>query len=187
MVSNRIFSGLGFPMLFEESIRSILGDRALQIADQAEDQGCRKHWYRKVLRKTVRMMKNIESNTTHERALAHWSELALDSLNHRRFNEVAFTNCILGVMGAMLGFVGLKGYCITTPVYFQTKNQRFADSLIAYGVDTSYWDELNSSESIRKRLIGQLKDEGKTYYEIALVMNITEYKVKKYVKETGNE
>ena len=33
--------------------------------------------------------------------------------------------------------------------------------------------------SIRRKLIGQLKSEGKTYFEISQVLNLSEYQVKK--------
>ena len=187
MNGHRIFPGTGYPMLFEESIRSILGNRASHVAEGAFDESWRKRWYRKGIRKILKKVQEIESTTPHKRALVLWSELAHDSLRQRSFHEPAFTNCLLGLVGALLGFIGLRGYSTVTPGYYQTNAQNFAETIHEYGSDVEYWYRLRSSDSTRKRIVGQLKDEGKTYFEISLIMNLSEYKVQKLVRELNAE
>ena len=187
MNGHRIFPGTGYPMLFEEAIRSILGNKASHIAEGAYSESWRKRWYRKGIRKILTKVQAIESTIPHERALVLWSELAHDSLKQRSFYEPAFTHCLLGLVGALLGFIGMRGYTTVTPSYYQTQTQNFAETIHEYGSDVEYWYRLRSSEYTRRRIVGELRDEGKTYFEISLIMNISEYKVQKLVRELNAE
>lgn len=171
----------GLEMLFETTIRSFLGDRAFHIAGQAHTEKLRRMWYRKVLKKVVREMQEVDSRTLHKEELVKWSEMALASLNERRLDEVRFTLCLLRLVGSLLGFVGLKPYRIATLAYFQTQSQELTEQIVRRDGDVE--DYHQSTLSIRRNLIGQLKDEGRTYFEIALVLNTSEYHVKKLWKQ----
>lgn len=170
----------GIEMLFEETIRSFLGDRANHIASQAHSERSRKEWYRKVIKKIIRKIQQVESNTTHEERLAHWSERSLLALKHP-YNEVEFTLCILRILNVLLGFDGtVKTRSIATLAYFQTPSHLFTEAILEGRNELQ--DNYESTLSIRRELIGQLKDEGKTYFEISLILNMSEYEVRKLWK-----
>ena len=163
-----------YDMFFEDTMCSFLGDKASHIASQAHREKNRKEWYRKALKKVIKKIQRIESTTKHQEQLAYWSEKSLRALKQRPYNEGIFTLCILRLVGVLLGLVGPRPHCIATPAYFQTQSQHFTEVIIEGGDDMQ-----DNSVSIRKRLIRQLKDEGKTDFEISLVLNTSEYAVKK--------
>ena len=172
-----------YEMLFEHTIRSFLGDKAYHIAGQVHSDKSRKDWYRKSLIQVIKKIQNIESSTKHKEQLSYWSERALNELKGGSFNEVCFTLCLLRLIAVLLGLVGVKPYNIASLAYFQTPSQHYTEVIIEGGdVMQDYYDK-KSTLSIRKRLIEQLKSEGNTYFEISLVLNISEYEVKKLYKE----
>ncbi|WGO96679.1 hypothetical protein QFX18_11540 [Saccharophagus degradans] len=172
-----------YEMLFEHTIRSFLGDKAFGIAGQIHSQKSRNTWYKKSLVKVVKRIQNIESSTTHKEQLSYWSERALNELKGKSFNEVSFTLCLLRLIAVLLGLAGVRPYNIATPAYFQTPSQHYTEVIIEGGdVMQDYYDK-KSTLSVRKRLIKQLKSEGSTYFEISLILNISEYEVKKLCKE----
>ena len=171
----------GLEMLFETTIRSFLGEKAFHIAGHVHSEKRRRTWYRKVLKKVVREAHAVDSSTLHQEAIVSSSERALASLNDRTLNEVRLTLYLLRLVGALLGFVQIKPYRIATLAYFQTPSQEFTEQILRG--DGAVDDHHESALSIRRRIVGQLKDEGRTYFEISLVLNCSEYHVKKLWKE----
>lgn len=173
-----------FEMLFEITIRLFLGDKAFHIADQAHSATERKHWYRKVLKSIIQDIQLIDTNTRQKKQLASSSEAALRILNERKFNEATFTLYLFRLIAALLGLTGVRPYRIVTLAYFQTPDQNLTEHIVEgrQAHRETYIDEKNSV-SIRKRIVSQLKGEGLSDYQVSLVLNISEYQVKKLRKE----
>ena len=122
----------GIELLFEETIRSFLGDRAFHIAGQAHCKKSRKEWYKKVVKKIIRKIQSVESSTAHKERLAHWSERSLLALKHP-YNEIEFTLCLLRLMNILLGLDGrVEPRSIATLVYFQTPSHIFTEAILVY-------------------------------------------------------
>ena len=187
MKGEKIFAGIGCEMLFEQTIRLFLGDEAFHIAAHVRNDALRKKWYRKVLKKAIEKIQQIESTSTHEKALEQWSGRALEALSQRPYSETVFANCILGLVGTMLGYFGPRPSRIVTPAYFQTESQYLTEDRIEGGDGSRLWYEENNVFSIREKLVEKLKSENKTHFEISLILNISEYKVKKIIREIRSE
>ena len=172
----------GYEMLFETTIRSFLGEKAYHIAGQAHSEKNRRDWYKKTLKIIIKKVHKIETSTKHKEQLALWSENALKSLSARPYNETKFTIYLLRLINSLLGFKGLKPYNIATLAYFQTPAQHITE-VIADGGDVlqDYYDDKNTI-AMRKKIIKQLKEEGMSDYHIALVLNVSEYQIKKLRK-----
>lgn len=166
-------------MLFETTIRTFLGDKAYHIAGQVHNEKHRKEWYRKVLKKIIIKIQEIDTSTKHKEQLAYWSEQALKILGERNFNETEFTLHLLRLMGALLGFVGVRAANIATPMYYQTHSQYYTEVISRGGDVMQDYNDKISSVSVRKKLVRQLKDEGLSDFQISLVLNTSEYQVKK--------
>lgn len=174
---------IGFEMLFETTIRTILGEKACHIAGQVYTEKHRKEWFRKALKKIIEKIQQIDTSTKHKEQLAYWSEEALRILQDRDFSETKFSLYLLRLIGVLLGFVGVRGAVIATPMYFRTPSQYYTESIMGGGdVMQDYYDSKNSV-SVRKRLIKQLKKEGINDFQISLILNISEYQIKKLRKE----
>ena len=170
----------GIEMLFETTVRSFLGDRAYHIAGQAHCKKSRKEWYKKVVKKIIRKIQSVESSTAHKERLSHWSERSLLALKHP-YNEIEFTLCLLSLINILLGYHGgVQPHSIATLAYFQIPSHIFTEAILE-GRDELKDDYVNTL-STKRKMIGQLKEEGKTYFEISLVLNTSEYEVKKLWK-----
>jgi hypothetical protein len=169
-------------LLFELTIRSFLGDKADHIGNYVNESKDRKKWYVKVVNKIIKQVNEIETITSHKEQLMHWSENALESLKQKTYDETIFTIYLLRLISTLLGYKGFRPYRIATLAYFQTPSQYITD-IISKGGDPlqDYYDKQNAITE-KKRLIKQLKEEGMSDYKIGLVMNITEYEVKKIRK-----
>jgi len=163
-------------MLFERTMQSLFGDKAFHIAGQVHTESTRKKWYKKAIIKIIKDIQEIETNTRHKEILAHYSEGALNALAIKPFNEYVLTLNLLRLISAFLGYAGTRSYKVVSPAYFQTPAQQYTQ-LIMEGGDTDLTNENTISAKIR--LIKQLKEEGLSYFKISLILNISEYEVKK--------
>jgi hypothetical protein len=170
---------IGQEMLFETTIRAFLGQKAYHIASQAHSQKARVGSYRKVFKKIVKQVQTIDASAKHKEQLEYFSNQLYDLVKGRNFNEQIFSLYLLRFTGTLLGYLSLRGSCLATPTYFQTPSQYYTQ-LIFNGGDTmrDYYDE-HSATGVRIRLVAQLKDEGLNDFQISLVLNVTEYEVKK--------
>jgi hypothetical protein len=175
--------GSGYEMLFETTIRGFLGDKASHIAGQALSEQSRKKWFEKALRKVIQHVQEIDTSTKHKEELYCWSERAFDALRSKPYDESVFVLCMLRLIRSLLGFVGVRPYRIATPAFFQTPPQHYAEVIFEGGdVMQDYFDE-KSTLSVKKEIIEQLKVDGMSDFKISLVLNISEYQVKKLRKE----
>lgn len=109
-----------YEMLFETTIRVFLGDKAYQIAGQAHNDKHRREWYRKALKKIIKRIHEIETTTKHKKQLTYWSAQALKAINNKKFNESYFSLYLIRLVGALLGFVTVRGMILYNPIYHQT-------------------------------------------------------------------
>ena len=177
------YMSFNYEMLFEMTMQIFLGDKAYQIAGQASNDKYKKEWYKKALKKVILKVQKIETSTMHSKQLAHASEQALKCLENTNFTEAEFSLHLLRLTGVLIGIVPARGACIATPMYYQTHDQYFTEVIINGG-DTlqDYYDKKNSV-AIRRKIILQLKQEGLSDFDISLVLNTSEYQVKKLRKE----
>lgn len=167
-------------LYFEYTIRQCLGDKAYGIAGEAYSESSRRDWYRKIFKKIVKQVQQIETSTTHKERLSGASEKCLGILKHP-YDEMKFTLSLLRFIDVLLGHAGYlreRPCRIATPAYFQTENQNFTERLLIDDQSMPHGHEKNTA-ALRRKLISKLKDEGKTTFEISLVFGISEYQVKK--------
>ena len=174
---------VGYEMLFETTIRTFLGDKAYHIAGQVHNEKHRKEWYQKVLKKIIAKVQKIETTTKHAEQLAYFSEAALKCLASKEFREMEFTLYILRLAGVLLGMTSVRGSCTVTPMYYQTADQHFTEVVIKGNAALDDYYEKKNSVSVRRKIVEQLKGEGYSDFDISLVLNTSEYQVKKLRKE----
>lgn len=174
---------LNYGMQFELVMQTFLGDKAYHIADQAYDVESRKAWYKKALKKIILKVQKIETTTKHSEYLANLSQRALECLGNKNFTETEFTLYLLRITGALLGMTPARGACIATPMYYQTPDQHFTEAVISGGdAPLSYYDK-NNFVAVRRKIVEQLKEGGLNDFDISLILNTSEYQIKKLRKE----
>ena len=171
-------------MYFEYTMRTFFGKQAEYSAGELNTDVLRKKRYNRIFRKIVKQVQKIDTNSTHKNYLTHTSEQCLDNTKHP-YDEKIFVLSLLQFINALLGYKGLAlngPFKIATLMYFQTENQNFTERLINNSQSMPN-DHKENTFTLRRKLINQLKKEGKTTFEISLVFNISEYQIKKLLSE----
>lgn len=166
-------------MLFETTVRAFLGNKAYHIAGEARIEKYRLRWYRKVLAKVVRCAHEIDAPAKHKEQLELFSAQLLTLVKARKVDEQAFSLHLLRFVGVLLGFLSLRGSCLSNPVYFQSPSQYYTQLMFNGGDPMQDYYDRQTATGIRARLVEQLKGEGLNDFQISLVLNVTEYQVKK--------
>jgi len=169
-------------MDFELTMRLFLGEKAYHIAGQESQDKSRREWFLKAAKKILKRIDDLESTNRHEQMLMSEAEQLIESLKGKIHNPWFIVYRLFRLCGRLLGFDFVKGAIVHTPIYHQTENQYYTSEILTGGdVMQDYYDK-KDTVSTRKRIADQLKKEGMTDFKIALVMNTTEYQIKKLRK-----
>ena len=172
----------GFELHFEMTMRSFLGNEADHIASQAFDAKSRKRWYAKALKKVLKLIDQLETTTKHKKQMTIWVESALGAVT-KEFDEQRLLLYLFRLSGSLLGFSGIRGSVLHTPIYSQSHSQHYTEEIQSGGdVMQDYYDKKNVL-AVRRSLVIELKAQGFTDFKIGQVLNISEYQVKKLSKE----
>jgi hypothetical protein len=171
----------GFELHFEMTIRSFLGNDADHIANQAFDDTSRKRWYAKALKKVIGLINDLDTTTRHKEQMILWAESSLNAVT-KEFDEQKLLLYLFRLSGSLLGFSGIKGSMLHTPIYSQTHGQYYTEETFSGGdVMQDYYDKENII-AVRRSLVLELKIKGFTDFKIGQILNISEYQVKKLRK-----
>jgi len=163
-------------------MRLLLGEKAYHIAGQEAHEKYRRDWLKKATKAILRAVDSIETTTRHKQMLITEVEKLIDSLKGKKPSPWAIIYCLFRLCGRLVGFDSLRGSVLHTPFYYQEANQYYTEQILN-GEDTmqDFYDR-KDAVSTRKRLIEQLKEEGFTDCKISLILNTTEYQIKKIRK-----
>lgn len=166
-------------MRFELTMRLLFGDKAYQIAGTEANPKHRKEWLQKSVRKLLRLVDGVDTTLRHKKMLM----AELDAINEllKQGNDASWDLVyrLFRLSFRLLGFDYPNGANCHTPIYFQTPDQHFTTLLLSGGdVNQDYGDK-NNAISIRESIVRSLKSGGLDDFKISLVLNISEYEVKK--------
>lgn len=170
------------PMWFELTVRLFLGDKAYQIAGQEGNEKYRKEWLQKVAKVIMKWIDELDTTTGHQKVLAAEAENFFNAVKSRTLAPWSLIYILLRLCGRLLGFDFIRGSILHTPTYHQTNDQYYTTHILEGGDPMQDYYDRKDTISVRRRLVEQLKDEGFTDFKIALVLNTTEYQVKKLRK-----
>ena len=168
---------------FEYMVRMFLGDKAFHIAGSENNDTHRRSWLRKVIKRIIKRLDNIETTTRHKKMLLAVADSLHDILKSRKTSPWDVNYKLFRLCGLLLGFDSIKGVVLFSPFFYQTKGQYYGSIMIKGGDPLQDYKDNKNAISIRKRLIRELKEEGLDDFKIALVFNISEYQVKKLLKD----
>lgn len=169
-------------MDFELTVRLFLGEKAYHIAGQETYGNNRQRWLSKVAKKILKRLDVLDTTSRHKEMLMNDVEGLIKVLKGRTLSAWPIVYRLFRLCGRLLGFDFVRGSIVHTPVYYQNIEQYYTSEILIGGdVMQDYYDK-NNAISIRKRLSEQLKNEGLTDFKIALVLNTTEYQIKKMRK-----
>jgi len=149
-------------------MRLFWGDKAEHIAVQAHNTSSRNKWLRETLDKMIKIINDLDTTSQHQKSLMSEIDILKKKLSRAKQPSWNLVFHFFSLCGRLLGFDFISGSRVNTPVYLQSQPKYRED----------YYSEKNAI-SVKKRVIKELQKEGLSDFKIGLILNISEYKVKK--------
>lgn len=169
-------------MDFELTMRLFMGDKAYHIAGQESHDKYRREWLLKAAKIIIRRVDALESTTRHQQMLMNEAEQLIQSLKGVKVTPWSIVYRLFCLCGRLWGFDFVRGSILHTPIYYQNPEQYYTSEILSGGDTLQDYYDKKDALSTRKRIAEQLKKEGLTDFKIALVLNTTEYQIKKMRK-----
>lgn len=169
-------------LFFERTMSLFFGDKAYNIASEESSIRYRKEWLGRAAKRIIKRVNELDTTTRHKQLLMVESEKFLAATKSRKPDPWNLVYRLLRLCGRLLGFDFYRGSIVHTPVYHQTAGQHFTSIILAGGDAMQDYYDRKDAISIRKKVIENLKKEGFDHFKIALILNTTEYEVKKLSK-----
>lgn len=166
-------------MEFEITMRLLFGEKAYHIADEHGSAKGRRKWMTKALRLFTREVDALDTTSRHKQMLMGELEAISALVKSESEPSWSLTYRFLRLASRLLGFDYDRGAKCRTLAYWQSPPQRL-NSVVFEGGDVmqDYYDKKNAI-GIRRTVIRDLKSNGFDNYKIGLVLNITEYEVRR--------
>jgi hypothetical protein len=163
---------------FEMTLRLLFGDRAKYIEGQELNAKLRASWLRKSLDKIEREVLAIDTTERHKQMLLGEVEATREAIAAKSESGWPVVYSLLRLVSRLLGYDFVRGAKCHT-AYWQSVGQNL-NTVVFEGGDImqDYYDKKNAIAA-RKDVVAHLKTQGLSDYRIALVLNTTEYEVKK--------
>ncbi len=168
---------------FEYMVRLFLGEKAFHIAGMETDEKSRRSWLQKVTKRMLKRINSVDTTTRHKQMLLAEVDFLHRTIKSRTASPWDINYNLFRLCGRLLGFDLIRGVVLHTPVYHQTKGQYYGAIIMDGGDPLQDYYDKKDAISVRRRLIHELKNDGLDDFKIALVLNITEYQVKKLRKD----
>jgi DNA-binding CsgD family transcriptional regulator len=165
-------------MRFELTMRLLFGDKAAhQIAGLEADPKRRRAWLQKAIRKLMHLVDGLDTTLRHKKIIMAELEAMEELLKE---SEEASWDIVYRLLRLSLRLLGFdQGAKCHTPVYFQTLDQHFITLLLSGGDVREHYNEKKNAITIRESVVKGLRAQGLDDFKISLVLNISEYEVKK--------
>ncbi len=172
-----------YPMVYELAIRRFLGEAAYHTADEASDIKTNKKRWQQVIRRIYTRIQKLDTTTQHREAMFFELERLEQSIKYSdNPNEVVAI--LFSLIGRILGFLGVDGEISHESFYYQKPFVRFnweaTQDKTSYEI---YKEYRKNTVAKQKEIIQQLKKEGYDEFKIALILNTSEYMIKKILKD----
>ena len=171
-------------MAFERLMTQVLGQKeAYQSAGQFANPTTRDDWFRKTFKLMLKEVDKIDTTSRQKQMLMRDLQAAIDGLSGSRDPnwEVMFS-----LVSACAGFLGhdYSGARVNTPCYWQSPDQRFTQAIFE-NAERKFEGTKEDAVTIRAKICRELRANGTDTFTIALVLNTSEYQVKKLIRENA--
>ena len=163
----------------EATFRLLFGKRASSASAADQNPKLRAQWLRKALERLEARVNELDTTERHRGMLLSELAAAKDAVTVAESPSWFLVYRLLRFGSRLLGYDFFKGALCHTATYWQTPSQNLNTEVFTGGdILQDYYDKQNAV-AVRRQVVNYLKNEGLSDYRIALVMNITEYQVKK--------
>jgi len=169
-------------MDFEMTMRLLFGQRAYHIAGEAMHPPSRRQWLREALRKIMVIVNKLDTAPHHKEVLLRTLNDGKASLKEGD-SSWPLVISLMRLSIHLLGFEYATGTQFQQPIYSRDWGQYYTARSHNRGTDSDALDESHNDKQnaivARRRLVQQLSDNGMNTFQIALVLNTSEYEVKR--------
>lgn len=168
-------------MRIERTMRLYFGKKAYGTAGEFNNpKNCRR-WLKKVIRLIMKQIDTLDTTPGHKQLIMENTETAENAIGRSDNPSWELVFCLVALIGRLLGFYLEGTRCHSLAYFHQTPNQYFTEKVMDGENDSHYYDD---AISIRKELIQFLKEnKNLSDFKVALVLNSTEYEIKKLRKD----
>lgn len=166
-------------MEFEGTLRLLLGRRASHTASASENPKRRAEWLRKAMQRVEREVLALDTTERHKQMMLAEIEASKDAISMSAQPSWPLVYRLLRLSSRLLGFDFARAAKCHTATFWQSIPQNLNTVVFTGGdIMQDYYDNRNAI-AVRREVVSRLKDQGLSDYRIALVLNTTEYHVKK--------
>ncbi len=170
-------------MAFEWLMTQILGREAYQSARQFANPATRNDWFRKAFKLMLKAVDEIDTTSRQKQMLMRDLQAAIDSLSDSRDPSWEMVFSLVSACARFLGH-DYSGARVNTPSYWQSPSQRFTQAVFEQA-EHEIEHTKQDAVTIRARICRELRANGTDTFTIALVLNTSEYQVKKLIRENA--
>jgi hypothetical protein len=162
-----------------------LGKKAYGCAGEEGNERARNERLNKVAKVILKRVDKIDSTTRLKRKLLLGAEDFFEATKVKDISTKNLLYALLWFCGSLLGFEsnGRVNAITHSLFYWQNKNQYIMSNIIEGKDDMQECKDKKYIFNKRKEIINKLKEEGFTYYKIAMIFYTTEYQIQKIIKE----
>lgn len=170
-------------MAFERLMTQILGQKAYQSAGQFANPTTRNDWFRKTFKLMLKEVDEIDTTSRQKQMLMRDLQAAIDSLSDSRDPSWEMMFSLVSACARFLGH-DYSGARVNTPSYWQSPDQRFTQAIFEKA-EHELEHTKEDAVTIRAKICRELRANGTDTFTIALVLNTSEYQVKKLIRENA--
>ena len=176
---------MNISLYYEHVMGLFLGEKAYQCAGEEGNEKARNERLNKVAKVMLKRIDKIDTTNGHKEKLLFGAEKFFKATKGKDISAKNLLYNLLWLCGGLLGFEsnGRINAITHTLVYWQDKNQQMTSNILKGNDDSQEYEDKKYIFNTRIKIIKKLKEEGLTYYKIALIFNTTEYQIKKIIKE----
>ena len=170
---------------FEQVMGLFLGKKAYGCAGEEGNERARNERLNKVAKVIPKRIDKLDTTARHKEKLLLGAEKFFEATKGKDISTKNLLYNLLWLCGGLLGFEfnGRINAITHSLFYWQNKNQYITSNIIEGNDDSQEYEDKKYIFNTRKKIINKLKEEGFTYFKIAIIFNTTEYQIKKIIKE----
>lgn len=168
-------------MLFEHTMMKFFGKKAYQTASLHNSPKHRREWLIKFAECAIKRVDKLDANSKHkERIVAALNGFISKTRKDREVSWDAHY-CLIRICGLLLGY--RDGCLIYDPVFMQSRKQYYTEIDLDKGDSSQRWHDKNNCIKLRFKVVKSLQSKGLNTQLIAIVLNTTEYEIKKLKRD----
>jgi hypothetical protein len=168
---------------FEATMRLYFGKTAYGVAGLAESPKEIGRWTQRCARHILKSASALDTSERHRDLLMRAAAAVEDAVGTSSAASWPLVLELLDLVALLLG-VAPGGQDTWSPCYWQTPTQYYGEVCDRGGDNLQQYKNRTSILAYKRRLIQQLLDEGLPPFTAGLVLNISEYQVRKLLKES---